>query len=137
MAGAKPTRRWDLLLVLTGAPHSSDVVTTTLRIAQAALDRQASVRIWACGYATMLTQTSLGETKPRNTRDPETTYPSTAALVRQMLADFGGRLSWIGCTACSAERGATSHIPEVRLRSPARFVQTIHAADKTVFIGGA
>lgn len=131
------TRRWDLLLVLTGAPHGSDVVTTTLRMTQAALRRGSSVRVWACGYATMLTQTSLGDTKPRNTRDPDTVYPSTAALIRQMLADFDGRLSWIGCTACSAERGAISHIPQVRLRSPARFVQTIKAADKTVFIGGA
>ncbi len=136
MTVAAKTRRWDLLLVLTAAPYSTDVVTTTLRMGQAALELKSTVRIWACGYATMLTQTSLGDTMPRNARDPETVYPSTAALVKQLIADFDGRLSWIGCTACSAERGATSHIPQVRLRSPARFMQTINAADKTVYIGG-
>jgi hypothetical protein len=54
-----------------------------------------------------------------------------------MLAAYPKRFSWIGCTACSAERGATNHIPEVRLRSPARFRATIDAAHKTVYVGGA
>jgi sulfur relay (sulfurtransferase) complex TusBCD TusD component (DsrE family) len=130
-------KRWDLLMVMTGAPHGSDVATTALRLAQAVLDRGGTVRMWTCGYATMLTQTTHGATKPKNTRAPDTHYPSPAALIGQLLADHDGRLGWIGCTACSAERGATNHIEAVRLRSPQRFVATIGTARKTVFIGGA
>ncbi|MBC2875737.1 MULTISPECIES: hypothetical protein [Streptomyces] len=128
---------WDLLLVVTAAPHSNDVVTSALRLAQAVLDEGKSVRVWACGYVNMLTQTTHADTKPVNTRDPDGIYPSSSRIIRDMLAANPRRLSWISCTACSAERGATHHIDEVRFRSPARFVATIQAAKKTVFIGGA
>jgi sulfur relay (sulfurtransferase) complex TusBCD TusD component (DsrE family) len=131
------TRQWDLLLVLTAPPHQNDVVTSALRMAQATLDRGGSVRLWACGYATMLTQTTQGDTKLANVRRPEVDYPSPAAVAKSMIAANEGRFGWIGCTACSAERGATQHIPEIRLRSPGRFAATIAAARTTVFIGGA
>ncbi|MFF2651048.1 hypothetical protein [Streptomyces sp. NPDC058045] len=137
MAAKIAQRRWDLLLVVTAAPHSNDVVTSALRMAQAVLDQGKTVRLWACGYANMLTQTTHGETKLINTRDPEGVYPSPSRIVRDMLAANPGKFAWIACTACSAERGATSHIDEVRFRSPMRFVSTIQGADKTVFIGGA
>lgn len=130
-------RRWGLLLVVTAAPHSNDVITSALRLAQAVLDQGKTVRMWACGYANMLTQKSHGDTKLINTRDPEGYYPSSAHIVREMLAANPGKFAWIACTACSAERGATDHIAEVRFRSPMRFVSTIEAADQTVFIGGA
>lgn len=131
------TRRWDLLLVLTGAPHHNDVVTSALRMAQATLDRGGSVRLWACGYSTMLTQTTQGDSKLANVRRPDVDYPSPAAVAKSMIAANGGRFDWIGCTACSAERGATQHVPEIRLRSPGRFAATIAAAGTTIFIGGA
>ncbi|MBP0455072.1 MULTISPECIES: hypothetical protein [unclassified Kitasatospora] len=137
MAGGIVQRRWDLLLVVTAAPHSNDVITSALRLAQAVLDEGRTVRLWACGYANMLTQQSQGETKLVNTRDPQGYYPSSVTVVRRMLAAHGSRFAWIACTACSAERGATDHIAEVRFRSPMRFVSTIESADKTVFIGGA
>lgn len=130
-------REWDVLLVVTAAPYSSDAVTSALRIAQAVLDGGGSVRFWACGYATMLTQTVQGDTKIVNTRDPDGHYPSSSAVARAMIAAHGDRFGWIGCTACSAERGAVSHIPEVRLRSPLRLKQTMAAAKTTVYIGGA
>jgi len=130
-------RRWDLLLVLTAAPHSTDVVTSALRLTQAVLDEGGSARLWACGYSTMLTQTTHGAAKPRNTRAPDVEYPSTVTIARRMLQAGGGRFGWIACTACSAERGATRHIPEVRLRSPMRFRATVDAANTTIFIGGA
>lgn len=130
-------RRWGLLLVVTAAPHSNDVITSALRLAQSVLDQGKTVRMWACGYANMLTQKSHGDTKLINTRDPEGHYPSSAHIVREMLAANPGKFAWIACTACSAERGATDHIAEVRFRSPMRFVSTIEAADQTVFIGGA
>jgi sulfur relay (sulfurtransferase) complex TusBCD TusD component (DsrE family) len=130
-------RQWDLLLIVTGAPYGSDMLTTALRLAQAVLRRGGSVRIWACGYTTMVTQTPLGEVKPPNLQHPDRPYPSMPTVVRQLLAGFPGRVGWIGCTACSGERGATHHIEEVRLRSPARFAATIAASGRTVFIGGA
>ena len=131
------TRQWDLLLIVTGAPYGSDMLTTALRLAQAVLRRGGTVRIWACGYTTMVTQTNLGELKPPNLRHPDRPYPSMPTVVRRLLAGFPGQVGWIGCTACSGERGATHHIEEVRLRSPARFAQTIAASARTVFIGGA
>lgn len=137
MAVTAATRRWDLLLIVTAAPYGSDMLTTALRMAQAVLAKGGSVRIWACGYTTMVTQAPLGDAKPRNLQDPERVYPSMPAVVRQLLAGWPGQLAWIGCTACSGERGATNHIEEVRLRSPARFASTIAASGRTVFIGGA
>jgi sulfur relay (sulfurtransferase) complex TusBCD TusD component (DsrE family) len=128
---------WDLLLVVTAAPHSTDVITSALRLSQAVLDNGGSVRFWACGYATMLTQTTHGDTKPANTRDPDGDYPSPAAIARRMIEAGGGRFGWIGCTACSEERGATQHIPQVRRRSPARLAATMAAAKRTLYLGGA
>lgn len=130
-------RQWDLLLVLTGPPHQNDVVTSALRLAQATLDKGGSVRLWACGYSTMLTQVTHGDSKLANVRRPEVDYPSSVAIARSMIAANAGQFGWIGCTACSAERGAIQHIPEVRLRSPGRFAATIAAARTTIFIGGA
>ena len=130
-------RQWDLLLVLTGSPHYNDVVTSALRLAQATLDKGGSVRLWACGYSTMLTQTTHGDTKLANVRRPEVDYPSSSAIAQSLIAANPGKFGWIACTACSAERGATLHIPEIRLRSPARFAATIAAATTTIFIGGA
>ncbi|MEC3976381.1 hypothetical protein [Amycolatopsis sp. H20-H5] len=130
-------RMWDLLLVVTAAPHSSDVITSALRLSQAVLDKGGSVRFWACGYATMLTQTTHGETKLVNTRDPGGSYPSTAAIAARMIEAGAGRFGWIGCTACSEERGATQHLPQVRRRSPARLAATMAAAKRTLYLGGA
>jgi sulfur relay (sulfurtransferase) complex TusBCD TusD component (DsrE family) len=130
-------KRWDLLVVLTAPPHTTEALTTVLRLAQAVLDEGRTVRIWACGYNTMLTQVSLGDAKPVNLRDPDRVYPSAAAVIGRMLADHGGRMGWIVCTACSAERGATRHIPAVRLRSDARLMATVAAADRTIYVGGA
>lgn len=137
MAGVIERRSWDLLVILTAPPHGSDVLTTVLRLTQAVLDRGRTVRVWACGYNTILTQSSLGATKPVNLRDPDRIAPSATTLIRHLVADHPGRMSWIVCTACSSERGASEHIPEVRLRSDARLAQTIAAARKTVYIGGA
>ena len=134
---AVTARRWDLLLVITAAPHYNDMLTSALRLGQAVLDAGGSVRFWACGYATMLTQTTHGENKPPSTRRPEVAYPSSVTVIRRMLSAAPGRVGWIACTACSAERGSTNHIPEVRLRSPGRYMATVQASANTLFIGGA
>ncbi|MGW2183898.1 hypothetical protein ACWCXX_39175 [Streptomyces sp. NPDC001732] len=137
MGSSMKRRMWDLLLVLTAAPHSGDVVTSALRLSQAVLDNGGSVRVWACGYSNMMTQDTFGDTKLPNTRDPEGHYPSPAAIVRQLMADSEGRFAWIACTACSEERGATHHIPQVRHRSPLRLAGTMAGAKQTLYLGGA
>lgn len=125
------------MVVLTAPPHTTDVLTTVLRLAQAVADADKRARIWACGYNTMLTQQSLGAAKPADLRDAGATAPSPAELVRRLVTDNEGRVAWIVCTACSAERGAGHAIEEVRLRSDARLAATIAAADRVVYIGGA
>jgi hypothetical protein len=132
---AKAIPRTDLLLTLMGSPHGSDLITSVLRLVQAMLERKARVQVWACGYATMLTQEGLGEEKPRNLADWSNVYPSTVTLVRELLDAFPEQLYWYGCRFCSDDRGAVDHIPEVKMRAPAKFGENVAAADKTLFVG--
>lgn len=125
----------DVLLALMGAPHTSDMVTSALRLTQALLDRGGRVQVWTCGYATTLTQVSLGETKPRNVVDWSRDYPSTAALVRELLAGSDGRLSWYSCRFCGEERGVTGHVPQIQVRAPFKFGEHVAASAKTLFLG--
>lgn len=132
---ANAIERADVLLALMGAPHTSDMVTSALRLTQALLDRGARVQVWTCGYATALTQASLGESKPRNVVDWSRDYPSSATLVRELLANSRGRLSWYSCRFCAEERGAAEQIPQIRVRPPFKFGEHVAAAAKTMFLG--
>jgi hypothetical protein len=125
----------DVLLAIMGAPHTCDLVTSTLRLTKALIDRGGRVQVWTCGYATTLTRASLGESKPRNILDWSRDYPSSPTLVRDLLAASHGRLSWYSCRFCAEERGAADQIPEVRVRPPFKFGEHVAAADKTVFLG--
>ncbi|MBM7810373.1 hypothetical protein [Saccharothrix algeriensis] len=125
----------DLLLAVMGAPHASDLATSVLRIAEAVVGQGGRVQVWTCGYATMLTQASLGAAKPRNVVDWSRDYPSTAAVVRDLIAASAGALSWYSCRFCGEERGVTAHIPEVRVRPPFKFGEHVAAARKTLFTG--
>ena len=125
----------DVLITLMGTPHANDTVTNTLRMVQAILATGASVQVWTCGYATMLTQVGLGEHKPRNLAAWETDYPSTATIIGDLLAGYPDRLYWYGCRFCSDDRGAVEHLPQVVLRAPARYTDNVAAAAKTVQIG--
>lgn len=127
--------RADVLLAMMGAPHASDLVTSALRMTQAMLDRGGLVHVWTCGYATTLTQLSLGESKPRNVVDWSRDYPSAASLIRELLSASGGRLAWYSCRFCGEERGVTQHIPEVKVRPPFKFGDHVAAAGKTLFLG--
>ncbi|GAB3238020.1 hypothetical protein GCM10027447_37460 [Glycomyces halotolerans] len=127
--------RSDLLVALMGAPHDSDMATTAMRLADAALRRGAAVDMWTCGYATMLTQKSLGDAKPRNLLAWERVYPSAAHLARRMLEAYGGKLTWHSCRFCSEERGAVDHIDQVRLRPPFKFTEHVDAAARSVVMG--
>ncbi|MET9657651.1 hypothetical protein [Streptomyces sp. NPDC006510] len=127
--------RTDVLVTLMGSPHGSDLFTSVLRLVEELLRQGAAVQVWACGYATMLTQEGLGESKPRNLADWSGDYPSTVSVIRGLLAANPGRLHWYGCRFCSDERGAVAHVPEVRLRAPSAFAENVAAADKTLFVG--
>lgn len=137
MAVTVERRRWDVLVVLTAPPHVTETFTAVLRLAQEVADAGRTIRVWACGYNTMLSQVTLGATKPVDLRAPDRPAPSAAALIARLVEDNGGRVAWIACSACSAERGAGEHIPQVRMRSDARLAATIAAADRSVYIGGA
>jgi hypothetical protein len=125
------------MVLFTGAPFASDLTTTVLRLVTAVLDTGATARVWACGYATTLTQRSLGRRKPANLRDWDRGYPSTAGIVGDLLRSYGGRLTWEVCRFCSEDRGAVGHIDEVRVRSPLRMGALVAAAATVVYIGGA
>ncbi|GHF89813.1 hypothetical protein ACFYUM_17565 [Streptomyces fimicarius] len=132
---ARGIPRTDVLITLMGSPHGSDLVTSVLRLVESLLRREASVQVWACGYATLLTQEGLGESKPRNLADWSVDYPSTATVIRGMLAAHPGRFHWYGCRFCSDDRGAVAHVPEVRLRAPGAFAENVEAAGRTLFVG--
>jgi hypothetical protein len=125
----------DVLIAMMGAPHESDLTTSVFRLTQALLSRGARVGVWACGYATMLSQETLGDDKPRNPAAWAVEYPSTAALVRELLAAFPDTLYWYGCRFCSDDRGAAGHVKGVRLRPPGRFVDHVAVAGKTLYVG--
>ncbi|MBH5335056.1 hypothetical protein IHE55_09715 [Streptomyces pactum] len=127
--------RTDLLLMVFAAPHRNEHVMSALRLATAVLERGASLQIWTCGDATGLTWAGHGDSKPRNITDWERDYPSTAALAAGLLADHPGRLHWYVCRACSDDRGVADQIPQVRRKSPFRFVDHVRAADKTLSLG--
>ena len=127
--------RCDVLVALMGTPHASDMTTTGLRLAHALLEQGAVVQMWTCGYATLLTQRSLGEVKPRNLVGWSEDYPSSVTLARELLASHPGRVRWYSCRFCSDERGVAEHIPEVKIRPPYRFSEHIYAADKSLFLG--
>lgn len=125
----------DVLITLMGAPHADDTFTHVLRTVHAMLEAGGRVQVWACGYATGLTQRSLGRSKPRNLVDWSGDYPSTGALVGDLLEAFPERFFWYGCRFCSDERGMTDHLPSVVLRAPAHFRQNVEAATKAVLVG--
>ena len=131
----RPLPRTDVLMILMGAPHADDLVTSALRLVQAMLDAGGRVAVWTCGYATLLTQSSLGAAKPRNLADWERSYPSTAELVRDMLDTHPDRLHWYGCRFCSDDRGVVEHLPQVVLRPPAGYAANVAAAGKSVLVG--
>lgn len=125
----------DVLLVVMGAPHESDLVTSVLRLTQALLEQGAVVSVWACGNATLLTRESLGARKPRNLAAWEVRYPSTVTLVRELMTAFPGRLNWFGCRYCSDDRGADDHVPEIRIGTPSHFPKHVTSSKQTIFMG--
>ncbi|KJS54222.1 hypothetical protein [Streptomyces rubellomurinus] len=125
----------DVLITLMGSPNEDDRTTTALRLAQALLERGASVQIWTCGNATLLTQRGLTDDKPRNLASWNSAYPTTAALAQRMLKAFPDQLYWYGCRFCSDDRGAVDHLPEVVMRPPAGYAANVAAATRNLMVG--
>lgn len=128
-----------IFLGVMGAPYESELCTTLFRLIDAALRQEHPVTVWTCGGATTLTLQTLGDTKPRNFfdlgKEEDTTYPSTAALVKALLAVSEGRLQWFVCRQCMEERGAGDQIAEVAIKSPFKFLQYRNKADTALILG--
>jgi sulfur relay (sulfurtransferase) complex TusBCD TusD component (DsrE family) len=128
---------WDLLVTLTAPPYDSDVVTSVLRLLEAALRRGARVQVWACGYATSLTQRTLGDSKPPDLRDLRAPHPSTAAVIGGLTAAHPRTFAWHVCRFCAEDRGAADHIDGIATRSFSRYARYVAASATTVYVGGA
>ena len=98
--------RTDVLLKVLGAPHQTELVCSLFRLSAALLDSGATVQVWTCAEATGLTRAGLGDRKPRDPADRMVRHPSTAGLVRELLAGAPGRISWYACRFCCVDRGA-------------------------------
>lgn len=123
-----------------GAPYESELCTTVLRFAQEAITRGDYLQVWTCGGATSLTVKALGDTKPRNPIEivngkDDARYPSTAALVRDLIGSAQGRLEWLVCRHCMEERGCTEQIDAVKVQPPFKFVQHMNRADRSLVLG--
>lgn len=129
--------QWDLLITFTAPPYDSDVTTTVFRLLDASLRRGATVQVWACGYATTLTQSSLGELKPPDVMNLRKVYPSTASMVSGLLDAYPDTFAWQVCRFCSEDRGALDHIDGVPVRSFSRFPRRVEASATTIYIGGS
>jgi len=124
-----------LFLGLIGAPYASDLFTSALRIADAAVRKEHRVTMWTCGYATALTVAEASDRKPRDTLAWDTVYPSPAAVAAHLLDRSDGRLTWLICRYCAEERAAMNQMSGVRIRPPYEFVQRAMAADVCLVLG--
>ncbi|KJS52823.1 hypothetical protein [Streptomyces rubellomurinus] len=125
----------DVLLALMGAPHTSDMLTSAVRLAQALLERGATVHLWTCGHATGIAKAALGATKPRNLENWAHGYPSTLALAERLLDAFPEQLTWYSCRFCTEERGSVPLADRIKLRPPFKFAEHVAAARTTLFLG--
>ncbi len=126
---------WDLLVVLLGAPHVDDQVSTALTWADVAAAGGARVQVWTCGHATGLSQAVLGDVKPPSVLDRDRVDPTSAAWLAAFVARHGDRARWLVCRYCSEERGSSEHVAAARVRPSAAFVRHVRESAKTVVVG--
>jgi hypothetical protein len=129
-----------LFIASVGAPFEGEETTTLLRLVAAAVAAGLQVTVWCCRGSTLLTQSDLGPSRMRNllevgTGRVEREYPTTAALVEELIRDAAGRLRWLVCSHCIQERGATHQVPSVKVLSPIRYFPTLRAADVSLVLG--
>ncbi|MCC5603251.1 DsrE family protein [Nostoc favosum] len=129
-----------IFLGVMGAPYESELCTSLLRIVDAAITQGDQVIVWTCGGATTLTQKTLSNVKPYNLLDvaadkKKTEYPSTMALIRELLEVAEGRVQWFVCRHCMEERGAIEQMEEVKVKSPFKFLHYLEQADVSMILG--
>ena len=129
-----------IFIGVMGAPYESELITSLMRMVDESLAQGHRVIVWTCGGATTLTQSALGEVKPRNLLDLGTDresveYPSTAALVKGLIKTAQGRLQWYVCRHCMEERGAEGQIPDVKVMPPYKFVEYHSRAEISLVMG--
>lgn len=125
MAGERSDRP-DVLLVVTSDRYGRDQFGTIRRLIDTALRSGHSLRVWACGYANMLTERG----------EPGEALPE-ADIIGNLVASHADEFSWVACRTCSDARGAEAHIDGV-LTEPsfANFRDYVESATKVVYIGG-
>jgi hypothetical protein len=142
MADNDTARQWDVLLVVTSDRYASDYFGTVRRLIDAALEHGYSIQVWACGYATMLTQRSPAASAPQPVTSCATmpavaaTSARTADMIGGLVTEHADRFSWLACRTCSDDRGAGEHIAEVPSPSLSEFRKYVDRAEKIIYIGG-
>lgn len=145
--GGRGDPRWDVLLVVTSDRYGSELFSSVRRLIDAALRDGRLVQVWACGYATMLTQggdsaadqgggaTDQGGAAAGEACCPASGRPAADQIAR-LVTEQAGRFSWLACQTCSDDRGAGEHIAGVPSPPLTQFHDYVDAAAKTIYIGG-
>lgn len=121
-----------------GTPFQSDLVTTLFRMVEESLRQGHTVVVWCCGYATILSQTTI-ERRP-DIFDPDTDregthYPSTSEMITALRAKYGDRFSWYVCDYCMKERGAVSHVSCAEVKIPFSYYYYLNKAEVSLVLG--
>jgi hypothetical protein len=128
-------QRCSLFVVFMGAPHESDTTTSLFRLLHEAIVQDLDVTVWTCGWATALTQQTLGQYKPRNLAGWNRKYPTTAAIAERLIAAGKGRLQWLVCRFCMEDRGTTKQLDCVSIVPSHKFARYLSDADSSLFMG--
>ena len=131
----KRIHKWDLMVILPAAPFSDESVSTALRFIDATASSGGRVLVWACGFATWLTQAGQPATKPSNAMDWSMDCPSPQRSVGDLLKRNAKTLTWVACRFCSEERNFVNHLPAVRMKLAMQMASCSKQALKTVTVG--
>lgn len=125
----------DVVIVLAGAPFQDDSLGLALRTIADLMTRGARVHVWACGFATWLTQAHAPHKKPRGAMDWEQVYPSAAGTISELLTKHAEMLLWTACRTCSEERNLTNRVPEVKMRLATQMRRHFDRAHTVLTVG--
>lgn len=138
--GEKKRPPKSIFLMPVGAPFESDLTTSLLRIVDEAIHQGHEVMVWACGYATALTQDTLGAVRPEinlvpGREEERQSYPSTAHIISNLIRNSDERLRWCICEYCMRERGTVHQIDEVDIMPPVIMLTYMDQADVSMVMG--
>lgn len=131
-----------IFLMPVGAPFESDLTTSLLRIVDEAVNQGHEVMVWACGYATALTQDTLTDHRPEINLNPGgedelKNYPSTAHIIGNLILNSNEKLRWCICEYCMRERGTVHQIAEVDIMPPVIMLTYMDQADISMVMGAS